>query len=136
MSEQRIDPRALLAGIRTIAVVGLSPDRARPSNEVFRFLVARGYDCIGVNPGIAGRTIHGAPVVARLADVGKPIDMVDIFRTSDAAGGIVDDALALDPLPRVIWMQRGVIDHAAETRAEAAGIAVVMNNCPKLVLGG
>lgn len=125
----------LLATVRTIAVVGLSADPARPSNEVARFLLERGYDCIGVNPGIAGRAVNGIPVVTRLADIGRPIDMIDIFRASQAVGGIVDEALALIPRPRVIWTQLGVIDEVAKAHAEEAGLIVVMNNRPKLVLG-
>ena len=126
--------RDLLAGVRTIAIVGLSVNPMRPSYEVARFLVSRGYDCVGVNPGLAGRRIHGMPVVGRLADIGHSIDMVDIFRASEAVGGVVDEALALDPTPRVIWMQLGVIDEVAKASAEAAGLTVVMDNCPKIVL--
>ena len=115
-------------------MVGLSPNAARPSNGVFAFLLARGYECVGVNPGIAGRRVHGAPVFATLADIDRPIDMVDIFRASAAVGGIVDAALALAPRPRIVWMQLGVIDHAAKARAEAAGLIVVMDRCPKIEL--
>ena len=125
----------LLAGVRTIAVVGLSANPARPSNDVFAFLLARGHKCIGVNPGLAGRNVHGAPVVASLAEIDHPIDMVDIFRASATVGGIVDAALALAPHPRIIWMQLGVVDEAAKTRAEAAGLTVVMDRCPKIELG-
>ncbi len=125
---------ALLGTIRTIAVVGLSPNPARPSNDVFAFLLARGFDCVGVNPGIAGRRIHGAPVFASLADVDRPVDMVDIFRASEAVAGIVDAVLELEPPPRVIWMQLGVVDTAAKARAEAAGVTVVMDRCPKIEL--
>ena len=128
-------PRHILAGVRSIAVVGLSPNPARPSNEVFAFLLARGYDCVGVNPGIAGKRINGAPVFASLAAIDRPIDMVDIFRASDAVGGIVDEALALPRPPRVIWMQLGVLDPAAQVRAEAAGLIVVMDRCPRIELG-
>ena len=124
----------LLAGVGTIAMVGLSPNPARPSNDVFAFLLARGYECVGVNPGIAGRRVHGAPVFATLAEIDRPIDIVDIFRASAAAGGIVDAALALEPRPRIVWMQLGVIDHAAKARAEAAGLIVVMDRCPKIEL--
>jgi predicted CoA-binding protein len=126
--------RELLAGVRTIAIVGLSANPARPSNDVAAFLMARGYICVGVNPGVTGRTIHGMPVVARLADIGSPVDMVDIFRASEAVAAVVDEALALDPVPRVIWMQLGVVDVAAKARAEAVGLTVVMDNCPKMVL--
>ena len=128
------DLPALLRTIRTIAVVGLSPNPARPSNEVFAFLLARGYDCVGVNPGIAGRRVHGAPVFASLADIDRTIDMVDIFRASDAVAGIVEEALALSPKPRVIWMQLGVKDVSAASRAEAAGLTTVMDRCPKIEL--
>ena len=128
--------RALLAEVRTIAIIGLSANVARASNEVAGFLVSRGYTCIGVNPGLAGQSVRGIPVVARLADVPVPIDMVDIFRASEAVSGIVDEALALEPRPSVIWMQLGVIDPAAKARAEAAGLTVVMDHCPKIVLVG
>ena len=126
---------ALLAGVRTVAVVGLSADPRRPSNDVFAFLIRRGYACVGVNPGLAGGTVHGAPVYASLAEVDRPIDMVDIFRASSAVGGIVDEALALLPRPRLIWMQLGVIDAVAKARAETAGLDVVMDRCPKIELG-
>ena len=108
----------------------------RASYEVAAFLVCRGYDCIGVNPGLAGQTVAGIPVVASLADLPRPVDMVDIFRASPFAGGVVDEALALPQPPRVIWMQLGVIDNAAKARAEMAGLAVVMDACPKIVLAG
>ena len=128
------DLRALLAGVGTIAVVGLSANPARPSNEVFAFLLSRGYDCVGVNPGLAGRRVHGAPVYASLEAIGRPIDMVDIFRAPEAAEQVVDEALALVPRPKLIWMQRGVINQAAKDRAEAAGLVVVMDRCPKIEL--
>ena len=125
---------ALLATVRTIAVVGLSPNPARPSNQVFAFLLARGFSCVGVNPGAAGRRIHGAPVFASLAEVDRPIDMVDVFRDPAALGDIVDAALTLVPRPHVIWMQLGVVNIAAAARAEAAGLTVVMDRCPKIEL--
>jgi predicted CoA-binding protein len=119
---------------RTIAVVGLSANPDRASNYVMRFLIDHGYDCVGINPGLAGQSIHGVPVFASLAAVDRPIDMVDIFRASAAVGGIVDEALALVPRPRVIWMQLGVIDEAAAAKARAEGLTVVMNRCPKIEL--
>ena len=122
--------------MRTIAVVGLSDNPHRPSNEVATFLVGRGYRCVGVNPGLAGKLVNGISVVASLADLPHAVDMVDIFRASEYVDGIVGDALALSPPPRVIWMQLGVIDGAAKARAEAAGLTVVMNACPKIVLAG
>ncbi|HET6376009.1 MAG TPA: CoA-binding protein, partial [Methylocella sp.] len=87
---------------------------------------------IGVNPNLAGQTIHGAPVYGSLAEIPSPIDMVDIFRNPEAAGGVVDEALALTPRPKVIWMQLGVINEAAAGRARAQGIKVVMDRCPKI----
>jgi uncharacterized protein len=126
------DIRAILASVRTIALVGLSANPARDSNEVFRFLLRHGYQVVGVNPGLAGQTIHGAPVYAHLAEVPLPIDMVDVFRNSTAAGGVVDEALALSPLPKVIWMQLGVINETAAENARAAGVIVVMDRCPKI----
>ncbi len=130
------DLRALLAGVRTIAVVGASVDPARASNDVLAFLVARGYACVGINPALAGRRIHGAPMFATLADVDCPIDMVDVFRASDALPGLVEEVLAMTLRPSVLWTQLGVVDVAAATRAAAAGMTVVMDRCPKIVLAG
>ena len=134
MHEDAASPASLLASIHTIAVVGLSPNPRRPSHEVFAFLLARGFACVGVNPGLAGRRLLGAPVFASLTEVDRPVDMIDIFRDPAAVGGIVDEALALRPLPRAIWMQLGVIDHVAAARAETAGLQVVMDRCPKIEL--
>lgn len=122
--------RALLSEPRRIAVIGASPNPARASNEVLGFLVRQGHDVIAVNPGHAGKTIHGAPVVATLADVEPPAYLVDIFRNSDKAGGAVDEAIVQGA--QAVWMQMGVIDAAAAARAEAAGLTVVMDRCPKV----
>ncbi len=124
--------RSILTNVRTIAVVGASPNPMRPSNEVLGFLVERGYETYPVNPGHTGALIRGRRVSARLADVPAGIDMVDVFRNSAFAGGVVDEALGLDPLPRVIWMQLGVVDQAAAERARAKGVTVAMNRCPKI----
>jgi len=114
--------RDILEAVKTIAVVGASDKETRPSHRVFAYLLARGYQVIGVNPGLAGKSVHGAAFFKALSDV---IDMVDIFRNSTAAGGVVDEALVLDPRPRVIWMQLGVRDDAAAARA--LEVNVVMN---------
>lgn len=127
--------REILTSVRTIAVVGVSANAARPSNTVFGYLQKAGYRMIGVNPGMAGNSLLGAPCYPSLAAVPEPIDMVDIFRNSEAAGEIVDEALQLAPLPKVIWMQLTVRNDAAAARAEAAGIKVVMNRCPKIEHG-
>jgi uncharacterized protein len=126
--------RDILTTVRRIAVVGASPNPARPSNDVLGVLIERGFETFPVNPGHAGALIRGRPVSARLADVPGPIDMVDVFRNSAAAGGVVDEALRLDPLPRVVWMQVGVINEAAAKRARDEGVTAVMNRCPSIEL--
>ncbi len=122
----------ILKSVRRIALVGASPKPERPSHEVMAFLLSRGYEVFPVNPGQAGKEILGRRVHASMADIPEPVDMVDIFRNSEAAGGVVDEALKLSPLPRVIWMQLGVRNDEAAGRAEAAGLKVVMNRCPKI----
>lgn len=120
---------AILKDTKTIAVVGASANPARPSHGVMRWLIERGYRVFAVNPGLNG-TLLGAPVIPRLEAAPEPIDMVDVFRNSEAAGGVVDEALALSPKPKVIWMQLGVVNAEAAGRAEAAGVTVVMDRCP------
>ncbi|MDB5594665.1 MAG: CoA-binding protein [Hyphomicrobiales bacterium] len=127
--------RGILDNVKTIAMVGASANESRPSYFVLKYLQGRGYRMIGINPGLAGKDILGAPVYARLADVPEPIDMVEIFRNSEAAGPIVDEALKLDPLPKVIWMQLTVRTDEAAARAEAMGVTVIMNRCPKIEYG-
>lgn len=125
----------ILHEMRTVAVVGASANEVRPSFFVVKYLLDKGYAVVPVNPGQAGRTILGQPVHARLADIPLRIDMVDIFRASEAVPAILDEVLALDPLPKVVWMQLAVRHDAAAARAEAAGIRVVMNRCPKIEYG-
>jgi predicted CoA-binding protein len=127
--------RSILTSVSTIAIVGASANPARPSNEILGFLIAKGFETYPVNPGYAGGLILGRPAYARLADVPARIDMVDVFRRSSAAGGMVDEALRLDFLPRVIWMQLGVVDEEAAKRARARGVTVVMNRCPRIEFG-
>ena len=126
--------RDILENTRTIAVVGASPRPDRPSHGVMRFLQHRGYRCIPVNPFAAGSEILGERVYARLADIpdspARPIDMVDIFRRSEMAGSVVDDAIAIGA--KTVWMQLDVRDDAAAARAEAAGLRVVMDRCPAI----
>ncbi|HMB47848.1 MAG TPA: CoA-binding protein [Afifellaceae bacterium] len=127
--------RNVLDGVKTVAIVGASLKDVRPSYFVVRYLISKGYEVYPVNPGHAGREILGRPTFASLADIPVAIDMVDIFRSSEAAAGIVDEALALDPLPKVIWMQLGVRNDEAAAKAEAAGLTVVMDRCPKIEYG-
>ena len=124
------DPiRTILTGTRRIAVVGASNKPDRAGNYVLAFLVARGFDVVGVNPGLAGQTLHGAPVVATLQEAG-PLDMVDVFRASDQVGPVVEDAIRLGA--RTLWMQLGVVNTAAAELARAAGLLVVMDRCPMI----
>jgi uncharacterized protein len=127
--------RGILNTVKSIAMVGASEKTNRPSYFAFKYLLERGYHMIPVNPGLAGKDILGQRIYARLADVPEPIDMVDIFRSSRHALPIVQEALALNPRPRVIWMQLGVRNDEAAALAEAAGLKVVMNRCPKIEYG-
>jgi predicted CoA-binding protein len=116
-------------------MVGASPVDVRPSYFAFKYLVQRGYDMIPVNPGQVGKSLLGRPFVASLAEIGRPVDMVEIFRSSAHIMPIVEEALKLSPLPKVIWMQLGGRDDEAAAKAEAAGLKVVMNRCPKIEWG-
>ncbi|TSE00508.1 CoA-binding protein [Mesorhizobium intechi] len=125
----------ILNSVKTIAMVGASANDVRPSYFVLKYLLAKGFSVFPVNPGQAGKEILGRMTYARLADIPEPIDMVDIFRAATAVPGIVEEVLRLDPLPKVIWMQLGVRHDEAAARAEAAGVKVVMNRCPKIEYG-
>src|ERR1043166_6726363 len=127
--------RGILNTVKTIAMVGISPKDNRPSYFAFKYLLERGYNMIPVNPGQAGKEILGRKVYARLADVAEPIDMVDVFRAAQYAPQIVTEALALTPRPQVIWMQLGVRNDEAAAAAEAGGLKVVINRCPKIEYG-
>ena len=127
--------RGILNTVKTIAMVGASEKENRPSYFAFKYLLERGYHMIPVNPGHAGQAMLGQRIYARLADIPEPIDMVDIFRGSQYAPAIVQEALALKPRPQVIWMQLGVRNDEAAALAEANGLKVVMNRCPKIEYG-
>jgi predicted CoA-binding protein len=127
--------RGILNTVKTIAMVGISPKDVRPSYFAFKYLLERGYRMIPVNPGQVGGDILGQPVYAKLADIPEPIDMVDVFRAPQFALAIVEEALALKPRPQVIWMQLGIRNDEAARVAEAAGLKVVMDRCPKIEYG-
>lgn len=122
----------LLETTKTIALVGASPKPERPSNRVMKFLLDHGYRVIPVNPGQVGGTIHGQTVVAQLSDIADPVDMVDIFRSSEDAAGVVNDAIAIGA--KSVWMQLGVINPEAFAKARANGMIAVMDRCPAIEL--
>ena len=125
--------RAILNKVRTVALVGASSNIVRPSYFVLKYLIAKGYTVLPINPGLAGQEILGAKVFATLNDVPEPIDMVDIFRSSEAALEITKEAIAIGA--KVVWMQLSVRNDEAAALAEAAGLEVVMNRCPKIEYG-
>ncbi len=125
--------RKILRETQVIAMVGVSANWNRPSFFAMKYLQAKGYRVIPVNPGQAGKEILGEKVHGALTDIPEGVDMVDIFRDSDAAGAIADEAVAIGA--KVVWMQLGVRDDAAAARAEAAGLTVIMNRCPKIEFG-
>ena len=124
--------RAILSAVQSIAVVGWSPKPDRPSHGVARFLAQQGYRVIPVNPGQAGQIALGEVVRASLAEIEDGVDMVDIFRRSEEAGAVVDQALAAFPNLKAVWMQLGVYDAEAAKRAEARGVTAIMNRCPAI----
>ncbi len=127
--------RGILNTVKTIAMVGASAKDNRPSYFAFKYLAERGYNMIPINPGLAGKELLGRKIYGRLSEVPEPIDMVDIFRASNYALPIVQEALTLTPKPRVIWMQLTVRNDEAAALAEANGMKVVMNRCPKIEYG-
>ncbi len=124
--------RDILKRSRVFACVGVSPNPVRPSHYVGRYLSLKGYRVIPVNPGQAGKMLWGVEVKATLADITEPVDVIDIFRRPEAVPEIVEEALVMDPLPKVIWMQIGVTHPEAAAKAEAAGLSVIQNRCPKI----
>jgi predicted CoA-binding protein len=124
--------RSILKRTKTVAVVGVSMNEVRPSFYVARYLSLKGFTVIPVNPGHAGKQLFGQTVRASLSDITEDVDMVDIFRRSEAVPPIVDEALEAFPSLRTIWMQIGVEHAEAAAKAEARGVDVVMNRCPKI----
>ena len=129
--------KSILRSTKVIAMVGASGNEMRPSYFAMKYLLDKGYVIHPINPGMAGKDILGQKVYAALKDVPAPVDMVDIFRASDAAPGIVDEALAEKDRfgLKVIWMQLGVINEEAAAKARAAGLTVIMDRCPKIEYG-
>ena len=127
--------RGILNTVKTIAMVGASAKDNRPSYFAFKYLMERGYNMIPINPGLGGKELLGQKIYGRLSEVPEPIDMIDVFRAAKFALPIVQEALTLTPKPRVIWMQLGVRSDEAAALAEANGMKVVMNRCPKIEYG-
>lgn len=127
--------RGILNMVKTIAMVGASEKENRPSYFAFKYLLERGYKMIPVNPGRAGELMLGQRIYARLADIPEPVDMVDIFRAAQYAPAVVQEALTLNPRPQIIWMQLGTRNDEAAALAEANGLKIVMNRCPKIEYG-
>jgi len=127
--------RGILNAVKTIAMVGVSANTNRPSYFVFKYLLERGYRVIPVNPGLAGQDLLGQRVYASLADIPEPVDMVNIFRAAQYVSDIVEQALQMRPRPGVLWMQLGIRNDEAARLAEANGIKVVMDRCPKIEYG-
>ncbi len=132
MTPTHDDLRRILSETRVIALVGASANPDRPSHRVGWFLARHGYRVIPVNPGLAGQSLFGETVVARLSDIKEAVDMVDIFRRSEEVGPVVDEALAALPSLRTVWMQLGVVNEAAAEAARARGVEVVMDRCPAI----
>ncbi|MEO8668747.1 MAG: CoA-binding protein [Bauldia sp.] len=127
--------RSILTSVKTVAMVGASDNESRPSFFVLKYLINKRYRVFPINPGIAGKMLLGQMVYGSLAEVPVPIDLVDVFRKPEAIPAVVEQALALDPKPKVIWLQLGLRDDAAAARAEAAGVRVIMNRCMKIEYG-
>jgi predicted CoA-binding protein len=138
MNHDRYDDayiRGILSTVKTIAMVGVSANTSRPSYFAFKYLLERGYRMVPVNPALAGRELLGQKAYATLLDIPEPVDMVDVFRAPEYALAIVTEALQMQPRPRVLWMQLGVRSDAAAELAEANGLKVVMDRCPKIEYG-
>jgi uncharacterized protein len=138
MNHNRYDDgyiRGILNTVKTIAMVGVSANTSRPSYFAFKYLLERGYRMIPVNPGLAGQDLLGQPCHGSLLDIPEPVDMIDVFRASQYVPDIVEQALRMQPRPRVLWMQLGIRNDEAAALAEANGIKVVMDRCPKIEYG-
>lgn len=138
MNHDRYDDsyiRSILEEVRTIAIVGASANPTRPSYLVMKYLAERGYRVFPINPGQAGKEVVGLTFLGRLADVPEPIDMVDVFRAPEHLPAVWAEVETISPLPKVLWMQLGVRNDDVAAQAEAAGLKVVMDRCPKIEYG-
>ncbi|MDA7827816.1 CoA-binding protein [Rhodobacteraceae bacterium] len=124
--------RKVLGAVKTVAIVGISTNPARPSYFVGRYLGLKGYTVIPINPGHAGKTLFGKTIIDDLENISQSVDMIDIFRKSEAVPEIVDQALEKFQNLKCIWMQIGVQHEAAAAKARARGVTVIMNRCPKI----
>ena len=124
--------RRVLKDVKTIAVLGASPNPARPSHGVMKFLLSKGYSVFPVNPGQEGKEILGQPVYAKLADIPDAIDMVDVFRAPENLPAVVDEVILMSPRPKVIWAQLSVRHYDAAATAEAYGIELIKDRCPAI----
>ncbi|MEM1317224.1 MAG: CoA-binding protein [Pseudomonadota bacterium] len=124
--------RSVLTSVKTVAIIGASANNVRPSFFVAQYLATKGYETYPINPGQAGKPIAGAMTYASLAEVPVAVDMVDVFRRADALPGIVGEIMALDVLPKVVWLQLGIRDDAIAEALEMAGITVIQDRCPKI----
>ncbi|MEH3092312.1 MAG: CoA-binding protein [Agrobacterium cavarae] len=126
------DIRRILTDTTTIALVGASPNSARPSHGVMSFLLSKGYKVFPVNPGHEGKDILGQKVYAKLADIPEPVDMVDVFRASEYLSSVMEEVIHMSPRPKVVWAQLGVKDYDAAAKGEHYGVEVIMDRCPAI----
>ena len=127
--------RGILLSVRSIAMIGASANKVRPSYFAAKYLKAKNFKMFPINPGQAGKEVAGALAYASLADLPQPVDMIDIFRKADALPGIVSDIMRMPELPKVVWLQLGIRDDDIAEALEMAGIKVVQNRCPKIEYG-
>ena len=127
--------RSILQSVKSVAMIGASANKVRPSYFVATYLIAKGYDLFPINPGRAGGEIADVPAYASLADLPGPVDMVDIFRKPDALPAIVNDIMQMPELPKVVWLQLTIRDDDIASALEMAGITVIQNRCPKIEYG-
>lgn len=124
--------RDILTSVKSIAIVGASANKVRPSYFVASYVSAKGYETFPINPGIAGKKIAGSMTYASLADLPGPVDMIDFFRRPEALPGFVQEIMAMPELPKVVWLQLGIRDDDIAAALEMAGITVIQNRCPKI----